>query len=476
MMNTLPGFALAALALSACVSAPTTAPAERPLLAKDLGLAGTNVPAIGDAWWQAFGDPQLDTLVAEALQGSPTLAAALARLRGAQAQLSASRALRRPQLAIEGQEQRQRFSEHSTIPPPYGGSTQWIGTVQAKLDWSLDFWGRQAAMVAMARSSAEAARLNAAAARLALSAAVTQAYIDLSRAHALQDLSAAAVTQCASILQLTSTRVRNGLETAAAQRSAEAQLAQARMDRIGADGDLELARHQLMALVGRGAGDDADASLSPPRLRTEAIALPRVLPADLLARRADIQAAQARIDAALAGREAARKAFYPDIDLAAFAGWSAIGLEPMFGAAARTYGAGPAIHLPVFDAGELRAHYAGATASLDAAVADYNHSVIEAVKQAADALTGLRALEGQAAEQRVALDAARERFELAQTRHRNGLDTQLAVLGAETALLQAQARTATLGAELDSRRVALLVAFGGGFGSPASASPQEITP
>src|SRR5262249_51404203 len=156
-------------------------------------------------------------------------------------------------------------------------------------------------------------------------------------------------------------------------------------------------------LIGRGA--DVYGHIARPQLKDGALSLPETLPADLLARRADIQAAQARIDATMAGREVARKAFYPDINLAAFVGFAAIGLSPMFSAQSLTYGAGPAIHLPIFDAGKLRADYAGATAGLDAAVADYNASVVGAVKQTADAVTQLRSLEDQADQQRAALAA-----------------------------------------------------------------------
>ena len=469
-MRHFPCFLLLVIALSACVSAPTTKPADVPLVSADLGLASAKVPTIDDSWWQAFGDVQLDTLIDEALHGSPTLAGALARMRQAQAELSASRAVTYPQVSVDGQEQRQRFSESYIIPPPYGGSTKWIGTVQAKLDWSLDFWGKQAAMVAMARSSAEAIQLDVDAAQLALAGAVTQAYIDLSRAWALCDLAGATVKQRASILDLTNTRVRNGLESSAAQKHAEALLALARVDYIRANSAIELVEHQIAALTGRGA--NSYAKISRPKLDPEAIALPQVLPADLLARRADIQASLARIDAATAGREVARKAFYPDINLVAFAGWSAIDLDSMFKAPARTWAGGAAIHLPIFDAGELRANYASATAFLDAAVADYNGAVIGAVKQTADVLTQLRALQDQAAQQRVALDASQESFRLAQILYRNGIWPQLNVLDAETTLLEAETRSATLSADLESQRVALLVAFGGGF-NPAVVSRQE---
>ncbi len=462
-MKRFAGILLVGMVLTACVSAPTITPAEPQPASGHLGLADAKTPAISDTWWHAFGDPQLDSLIDQALHGSPTLAAALARMHQAQAELGRSRSVSDPQISVDAEETRQRFSENYVIPPPFGGSTRWVSTAQAKLDWSLDFWGKQSAMVAMAQHSVEAAELDAAAARLALAGIVTQTYIDLSRACALRDLAAATVKQRASILELTDTRVRNGLESTAAQKSAEALLALARADRIRADRNVELTRHQIAALIGRGA--DVYATIQEPKLNPNAIPLPQILPADLLARRADIQAARARIDAALSGREVARKAFYPDIDIAAFAGWSSIGLDHVFSTSARTYGAGPAIHLPIFDAGELRAQYAGATAALDAAVADYNGSVIAAVKQTADALTRLRALQDQASEQRIALDAAQESLRLAQIRYRNGLDAQLVVLDAESTLLEAETRSTSLNADIHSQRVALLVAFGGGFES-----------
>lgn len=461
---------LASVSVAACVSAPSTVPSQIALKPEALGLSAAPAPAISDTWWEAFGDKQLDDLVAQALAGNPSLQAALARMRMAQSQLSASRAETYPQLTADGQEQRERFSKSYIIPPPYGGTTKWIGTVQANLSWSLDFWGKQSSMVDKARSSAEAAHLDATAARLALASSVTQSYIALSRAYVLRDVAQAAVQQRQDVFDLTSNRVKSGLENKASQKQAEALLAIEREDLIRAKSAVDLGEHQIAALAGRGA--DLYGHIARPQLKTGALSLPDTLPADLLARRADIQAAQARITAAMAGREVARKAFYPDINLAAFAGWAAVGLAPMFSGSALTYGAGPAIHLPIFDAGKLRADYAGATAELDAAAADYNASVLGAVKQTADALTQLRALEEQAGEQRTALAASQDSFRLAQSRYRNGLNPQLNVLDAQNILLEAQRQQATIDADIAAQRVTLLMALGGGFDS----THQDKTP
>ncbi len=454
--------------VAGCVSAPSTTPSQTALKADALGLSAAPAPAISSKWWEAFGDKQLDGLVEQAQAGNPSLAATLARMRMAEAELAGSRAQTYPQLTLDGQEQREHFSNNYIIPPPYAGTTQWIGTVQANLSWSIDFWGRQSAMVDKARSSAEAATLDAAAARLALAGSVTQAYIALSRAYVLCDLAEATVKQREGVLALTNTRVKNGLESTAPQKLAQALLATAREDLIGANSNRDLAEHEVAALVGRGA--DLYGQIARPRLDDGALGLPQALPADLLARRPDIAAAQARIAAAMSGRDVARTAFYPDVNLAAFAGWAAIGLGPMFGSSALTYGAGPAIHLPIFDAGKLRADYAGATAALDASVDDYNEAVVTAVKQTADTLSQLRSLQDQAVEQREALAAAEASFQLAQTRYRNGLNPQLNVLDAENTLLQARLRQAALDADIATSRVALLLAVGGDFDSTAKPS------
>ena len=478
-MKTLSVVAFSSLLLAGCVSAPSTIPSQMALKAGNLGLDSSPGPHIDRQWWESLNDPQLDALIDKALADSPTLAGALARLHVAQSELSESRADTYPQLSLDAQETRERFSKDYIIPPPYGGTTQWIGTAQANLSWDIDFWGRQSAMVDKARASANAAALDAAAARLALAGAVTQAYVQLASAYALRDVAADAVKEREGVLGLTDTRLRNGLENAAAQKQAQALLAQAKQALTAAESDRDLAIHALAALAGRGA--DLYGQIVRPKLDLETgLTLPQTLPADLLARRPDILAAQARIDAAVSGREVARTAFYPDVNLMGLAGWAAIGLAPMLSASSLNYGAGPAVHLPIFDAGKLRAEYAGATAELDESVADYNNALVGAVKQTADALTQSRSLEAQVRQQGNALKAAQSGFQIAKTRYRNGLSPQTDVLVAEDTLLTARRQQALLDGDAAGARISLLLAVGGGFeaqaGSATQAANQDKTP
>lgn len=467
---------LSSLLLSGCVDAPSTTPSEVALKSSALGLASTAAPQIEAAWWTGFHDPQLDSLVNQAISGSPTLASALARMRQAQSELSQSRASTYPQVTLDAQETRQRFSDIYIYPPPYAGTTRWIGTTQANISWDLDLWGHQSAMVDKARGTANASALDAAAARQALESSVVKAYIQLESAYVLIDVANDAVKTRQGVLSVTNTRFHSGLENASAVKQAEAELAQARGAAVAAVSDRDLAVHALAALIGRGA--DVYGTITRPTADLESVLpLPQTLPADLLARRPDILAAQSRIDAAVAGREVARTAFYPDVNLMGLAGWAAIGLGPLFSATSLTYGGGPAIHLPIFDAGKLHAEYADATAELDGAVADYNSSVVNAVKETADALTQTRALQGELNEQRNATASASAALRIAQTRYRNGLSPQLNTLDSENTLIGAQRAQALLDAEAASARVSLLLAVGGGFApAPQMASQQDKTP
>ncbi|MHB8528146.1 MAG: efflux transporter outer membrane subunit [Caulobacteraceae bacterium] len=468
-----PIIAVCCIGAAGCVATPPTTPSLTALAPSALGLVAMSAPKAGPAWWEAFGDAQLDRLVDQALAGSPTLAGALARVRIAQSELARTRAQSYPRVDFDAAETRERFSNAYIIPPPYGGTTQWIGTIQGNLNWDLDFWGRQAAMVAQARASVTAAALDAEAARLALSGAVTQTYVALGSAYALSDVAADAVRQRRSILMLTSQRFDKGLENAAARKQAEALLANAEQVLTDADSNRDLAVHALAALIGRGA--DAYGQIVRPSLDLNAaLPLPDKLPADLLGRRPDVLAAQARIEAALSGRKVARTAFYPDVNLTALAGWAAIGLAPLFTGRSLNYGVGGAVHLPIFDAGKLRAEYAGATAQLDEAVASYNAAVVGAVKETADALSQSRSLQAEAGEVADARTAAQSGFDIAAARYRRGLSPQTAVLDVEDTLLTARRQQALLASQAANARVSLLLAVGGGF-TPKDIAADEAT-
>ena len=453
---------LLALSVGGCVSAPPTTPQVPQTATAALGLGSEAAPRFQEDWWKAFGDTQIDRLAEQALKSNPGLQGALARIRAAHAELSVVRAQDYPQITLDGQARRQLLSNRFVLPRPYAGSWVWTGDIQARLNWSLDFWGRQAALIDKARGTAQATELDALAARLALAGTFAQTYVNLALAWQNIDVAQQAVADRQTILDLTQSRVTSGLENEAALEQAKALLAMARIEVSRAQAQRDIAVHAIAALTGAGADAYGGITRPSPSLET-ALPLPKTLPADLLSRRPDIAAARARIRAAMRGRDAAHADFYPNINIAAAVGLQAVGLPSLFSADALTMGAGPALHLPIFDAGRLRAQYARATADLDIAVADYNAAVVGAVRQTADALTLVASLAEQRVEQQKALDSAAHALKLAEERYRLGLSGQLPMLAAESTLLQARQQMAALVADATTQRVVLLLAVGGGF-------------
>lgn len=460
-MNAKPLSLLAALSVSAC-AIPHSPPAVVPVVPAALGLTGPATPAIADTWWTGFGDAQLDRLVTDATAGNPRLAVALARIAQAQAVLASRDAANGPDLTLDGSAQVARLSGRYTIPPPFAGSVRFVGQAQANLNWNLDLFGRQKAAIESARASTQAAALDLAAARLAIAGSVVQTYIDLARAEAEAGIARRTIATRQDSLRLVNIRIRNRLASNLQAVAAQTLLAQAQGALVRAEGSRALATNALAALAGR--GPDYAATIRPATLNMDAaLPLPAQVPADLLARRPDIAAGLARIDAAAAGRQVARRAFYPNVNLAALAGFQAVGLGNLFSLDAGTAGAGPAIHLPLFDNGRLKADLAGATAALDLATADYNDRVVGAVKEAADAIALVGNLAQQRARTAEVVRGFGETDRLNAIRVSSGLDSKLDLVDNDVRLLDAQLAQANLAAEAARQRVALVLALGGGF-------------
>ena len=455
-----------ALLLAGC-AVPDVRPAVTPVAPTSVGLGVADAPAVAADWWTALGDPQLDRIVADAMAGSPTLDAAMARVRGARGVLAGTSAETRPQISADVNEQFERLSSVYIIPPPYGGTFRWVGQAQANLSWNLDFWGRQADAIAQARHSADAAVLDYAAARLALSGSVVQTYLELVRSERQIAIAQATVEQREQALHFANVRVKSQLDSTIDVRAADTLLAEARQALVLAQGQRETVIHALAQLAGRGA--DYYATIRPTTVTLNAVLpLPTTLPADLLARRPDVLSAQAAIAAAAAGRQVARKAYYPNVNLLGLAGLQALGIGNLFSSDASTYGGGAAVHLPIFEGGKLRADYEGATAKLDGAIADYNRTVLSAVRETADALTRVDTVGADLTQQRAAAQGLSEVRRLDTVRVSAGLSSRLDLIGSDVRLLDAQQQTANLEADKAVARVQLLIAVGGGF-DPADA-------
>lgn len=466
-------FALVAVCcvlLAGCVTPlERTTPAADPIKPSSLEASRTlsGLPTgewPGTRWWTAFGDAQLDKLVADALSGNPTLRSAGARVAQAGALVDGAIASSTPGFIGGLDVMRQRYSVSGTVPPPIAGSTRTTSRLALDFSYELDYAGRNDAAIAAARASESAAAADVHAARLTLASAVARAYFQLQSLFGFQAITARELEQAALRIDLTRQRVVAGLETEAALSRAESVAPELRASRAQLDVAIALARNQLSALTGsgpdRGLSIEPTASLNPSQPRS---VLPANLPLDLLGRRPDLAAARWRVESASREIELARLRFLPNINLVAFAGVAALGLDRLFDAGSAIGGVGPAIRLPIFSAGGLQAGFRGRQADYDLAVERYNELVLDAVREVADQVQTRRAQEAERTERTSAYAATDRTLRIATDRFRAGLSNYLDVLDAETPLFALQRSDTDLRARSLQAEVSLYRALGGGY-------------
>ena len=454
----------ALLCLGALAGCASQGPAHSPLptrSAADVGLHARASTPVAAQWWTALGDAQLNRLVAQALQGSPSLAVLQARQTRALALSDAARTASQPHATLEADAARQRYSANGLFPAPIAGNTWDSANLQAGLSWSPDFFNRHRAELQAALGQARAAQADSAAATSALATQVSRSYIALARLLAQRAVAEQHLAQRNALLQLTQERTQAGLDSKVELTQAEAALPEARGQVEALDEQITLARRQVAALCGQ--APDAQAALTPQLERLALGEMPAVLGADLLGRRADVVAARWRIEAAGQDVAVARTAFYPDINLSAFVGLNALGFDQLLRASSRQMGVAPALTLPLFDGVRLRAQLGAKQAELDAAIAQYNGAVLSAAKEAGDAIGSVQSLARQQALQAQTAAKTETAYGFAVQRFRAGLGNYLVVLSTESPLL-AQRR---LGIDLRARQldthVQLMQALGGGW-------------
>ncbi|GAP65546.1 outer membrane protein [Mizugakiibacter sediminis] len=466
------------LALAGCASTGGLEPSGSALdpaqLHAERSLADAPLRADGPAadWWRVLGDPQLDALIDEALAGNPGLAVADARVRLAQAAAGAADAARKPELTANAGSSGIRIPE-TVIEPPLGGHYSALNTLSLKFGYGFDLWGGKRAAWEAALGEARAAEVDAQAARLLLSADVTRAYLALANAYERLDLARDERTRAERTLELTRQRVQAGIDNQLQLRQAEAAVPAAEQRQAAAQQDIDTARAALAALLGR--GPDRGLAIERPRpLAPAALALPSNVPADLLGRRPDVVAARWRVQAAGKRIKTAKAAFYPNLNLAAAVGFAALGTDGLLTAPSRYYQFAPALSLPLFDGGRLRANLAGADAQYDVAVAQYNQTLVNALRDVADGVAALRALDAQVDAQQRTLDSERSAFDLAMQRYRAGVGSYLEVLTVQQPLIAAEQQLAALRTARLDASVQLIEALGGGFRAGADAPPPAV--
>jgi NodT family efflux transporter outer membrane factor (OMF) lipoprotein len=463
----------AALSLAACAGMGPQAP-HTPLRGTDTVPAQATIASLAartaawpqQDWWLAYGDPQMSALVERAGADSPTMAAALAKVRQAAALEGVAEAALSPQAAFGARSTRQHFSANSNVPRPLAGQWAWFNDASVVLAYEVDFWGKNKAAVRAAAGRVNAQVAEAQAAALALSVAVVQAYLHLDQLFVQRDLAELALQQREQTRTLVAQRVDAQLDARADLKQAEIGVPLARAQLAALDEAIALTRGQLAALAGQ--GPDAGAAIARPRIALQrSPGVPDDLPAALIGRRPELVALRWRLEAASGEIDVAKAQFYPTVNLAALVGLQSLGFDKLLQGSSRTLAAGPLVTLPLLDGGRLRANLAGRNADYDLAVDQYNAAVIEAMRDVVAQLTSLHWLAERMRDEDEALAAAEEAFQLSMQRYRSGVGNFLQVLVAQAQVIAERRNRAELTARGNELDMNLVRALGGGYAAPA---------
>lgn len=416
-----------------------------------------------DTWWEKYHDPQLTQLIAEGLADAPDLKIAQARLKRAEAASQSVGSVLYPQLTGNATVYGQEMSSNYITPPAYTPQG-WYSYSQATLNfnWEIDFWGKNRSALAAAVSDSQARRAELAQARLILTTAIARSYAELARLMADRATTEKALEIRTKTWTLFNERQQQGLENIGAVSQAASKKYLAENDLVQIDIRIAETRNRLAALVG--AGPDRGLQITPPQTLLQVdYALPTDVGINLVGRRPDIVATRWQAEAGQSRIEQRKAMFYPNVNLAAFVGVQSLGINRLVESGSYTSNAGPAIYLPIFLGGKLRADLAMARAEYDENVANYEKTLIQALNEVADVAAGLKQLQKQItlADQSVA--AQTRGVQVAVNRYRGGLANYLDVLIAEDELLnnwRVQTDVRTRAFILD---VALIKALGGGY-------------
>lgn len=454
--------AACALALAACSIPPRT---DRPALRDEAPLAGVDAPTgvWPDAqWWKRYDDAQLDRLIEQALADAPTLDEAHQRLNTALGAVDVARAQGGLSSQANAQVQRIRLSENGLIPPQFLGFTWYSqGDLSLQFQYDFDFWGKYRAAVAAAIDEARAAEAERSAASLMLTTAIADTYFGWQSDQAHLALADESIGVLERYRVLSHKRVERGIDLPDTVHQADANLAAVRERQAGHAGAAKIRLAALAGLLGVAPADLPRLEARP--LPTVDGALPGSIGLDLLARRPDIAASRWRVEAALARTDQARAQFFPDISLGAMVGLQSLELDRLLNAGSRTAAIGPALHLPLFGRGQLKANHRVAQAQLDAAAAQYDATVVDAARDVATQALTFAQVDARRHERAAQLDATRALESSAAARARQGLVDDRSVLAARAQVIEQRDAATTLDAQAVSAQIALTKALGGGY-------------
>ena len=431
-----------------------------------------------DRWWEQFGNPELNELIETALKDNPGLKVASARLRQAEALVKVEGARLLPFLEADASLTYERLSQHgvfAALNPEVAGARFMLGIINPlSFRYEFDFWGKNRALLEAALGHAAAEEAEKAEVRLRLTAGIARAYF---RGLALQqqlNIVKTIVDIRRDLRNLAQTRFRLGLDNDQPVKVAVAEYEAAFKRQAGVRDQLDVQRHLLARLAGKGPDEAIHLFAKPVAVIPDRIPAPDQLSIGLLVHRPDLASALYRAYAAARLVKVAKTQFYPTIDLTAFVGFNALTLTKgadqlanlLFSGQSFSYGIAPGLRIPWFEGGRLRGELAAQRTEYDGAVELYNDTLLDAMREVADSLSAWQTTREMLDSHKRLLASLGDDWRLAKVRLVSGLDDDREVLRHRYPVLEQEYVLRALESDQLVAAVDLIESLGGGYHNP----------
>lgn len=460
-----------ALTLAGCAAAPEyrkpevdTPKAWVSSVPFQMGVPGD--AALKGAWWEVFGDPQLNQLAQQTIANNQNLAGAAARLERARAQVTVSASGLFPQVGLQGAATRQRTSANRPLAV-YNATNQ--STVQNNfqigfnVSYEADLFGRVRSTVQNTQALADQASAEVENVRLVLVSEVAADYFNLREIDAEMDVLDQSIVLQQKSFDFIQARhelgVATGLDLAQQQSLLDASKTQ--LDLLQAQ--RAALEHALATLTGTPA---PGFNLAPAVVKLTPPSLPMGVPSDVLQRRPDIASAERAVAAANAGIGIARASYFPSVMLQSTGGWDSNQISNLVSAPSLLWSLGAALTQSVFDAGKTSATVDIAKAGYAEAVANYRQSVLVAMQEVEDGVEGLALLARASAQSEASVRSSQRVLDLANDRYAGGVETSFDLYTAQQTLLNNQRLLVQINGRQMVSAVFLVKALGGGWQAP----------
>ncbi|MGF6467809.1 multidrug efflux system outer membrane protein [Paraburkholderia youngii] len=424
------------------------------------GARSANGQAAADIGWRNFFvDPRLQQLIEIALKNNRDLRVSVLNMQASAAQYRIVRAGLFPTLDAAASQSRSRTPKDLTFTGVTISNTYSVGL---NASWEIDFFGRVQSLKDQALAKYLGTAQARKAAEIALVSQVANQYMTVLELDDLLKVTQNTLVTAQESYRITKLQFDNGTgsELDLRQSQTVVETASANLQsqmRLRAQAD-----NALVLLIGEPLPADLSPGLplSDQNLLTD---IPAGLPSDLLTRRPDIMEAEENLLAANANIGAARAAFFPRVTLTGSAGTLSPTLGGLFKPGSAAWSFAPSITLPIFEGGQNMANLDLANIEKNVQIATYEKAIQTAFREVADGLAARGTYDEQIAALERDVAAEQRRLDLSTLRYKNGVDSYLSVLTAQTALYVAQQALVTARMERLQNLVTLYQALGGGW-------------